>query len=224
LQHVVRPGDTFVDIGANIGMVTLLARHLVGDTGRVIACEPNPRLRARLENLVARNRLAGVDLVAKALGEAAGSAELHEFSGHTGWGSLAAQGPAGAATTAVWQVPVVRGDDLLATAPPGPMVVKIDVEGFEVPVLRGLRQTLASRSPAVLVEVADAHQRRAGFSAAELCGELQGLGYRGFELRTLRRCGLGRRLQLLPLVGEVRAEIDALFVPPIGPMAARGLG
>ncbi|MBL8752074.1 MAG: FkbM family methyltransferase [Planctomycetes bacterium] len=224
LQHVLRPGDCFVDIGANIGMVTLLARHLVGPSGHVMACEPNPRLRARLEDLVALNRLAGVELVAKALGEAPGTAELREFAGHTGWGSLAARGPDGAATTAVWQVPVVRGDDLLAAAPAGPMVVKIDVEGFEVPVLRGLQTTLAKRAPAVLVEVADAHQRRAGHSAAALRGELERLGYRGYELRTQRRLGFARRLQLVPLAAEVHGEIDALFLPQDGPLAARGLG
>ncbi len=222
LQQVLRPGDCFVDVGANLGMVTALGRRLVGDSGRVIACEPNPRLRSRLEDLIARNRLAGVEIVAKALGEAPGTAELREYSGHTGWGSLAPTGPEGAATTATWQVPVVRSDDVFAAVPANqPLVVKIDVEGFEVPVLRGMQDTLRQRLPLVFVEVANAHQHRAGYSAAALRDELERHGYRGYELRMRRHLGFGRRLQFVPLPASIEGEVDAVFVPPRGALAAR---
>ncbi len=222
LQVVLRPGDCFVDIGANIGMLALLGHHLVGVHGRVIACEPNPRLRERIESLVRTNNLQRLQLVASALGELPAMAELSEYAGHTGWGSLAPRGPEGADKTATWNVPVVRGDDVLAAVPTSqPMVIKIDVEGFEVPVLRGLQQTLATHRPLVFVEVADAHQQRAGFSAAALRGLLERQGYRGFALG-LRRHGLfGRRLQWLPLAADQAAEVDAVFVPSAGPMGER---
>ncbi len=159
--------------------------------------------------------------MAKALGEHPGTAELREFAGHTGWGSLSATGPDGAAATAVWQVPVVSGVEVLAgVAAEQPLVVKIDVEGFEVPVLRGLKRTL-DRWPLVMVEVADAHQRRAGFSAAQLRALLEQRGYRGFAMLAVRRLGFGRRVELLPLDRCHVAEVDAVFVPPQGPLAAR---
>jgi FkbM family methyltransferase len=222
LQQVLVAGDCFVDIGANLGMVSALAHRLVGPTGLVLACEPNPRLQRRIAELIADNGLTRLVVIDRAIGEAPGTAELREFAGHTGWGSLAARGPDGAAVTATWTVPVVTGDGIVATVPGHhPLAIKIDVEGFEVPALRGLRQTLATRWPLVFVEVAEAHQVRAGYSAAELRHELESRGYRGFELALRRRGLFGRRLQLAPLVPHQHPEVDAVFVPPEGPFAAR---
>lgn len=222
LLQVLHTGDCFVDIGANIGMLSLVAHRLVGATGRVIACEPNPRLRGRIEELIVANRLQNVELVAKALGAEEGTAELREFAGHTGWGSLVANGPNGAAATATYRVPVIRGDTVLGAVPASqPTVVKIDVEGFEVPVLRGLAQSLVSHAPLVFVEVADAHQRRAGYSAKELVGELERAGYRGYSLALRRHAVFGRKLAFTPFAVQPDGEVDAMFVPNVGPWRTR---
>lgn len=69
MRLAVRPGDTFVDVGANLGMITLLACRLVGDSGRVLACEPNPRLADRLEVLARDNGIEHLDVARTALGE-----------------------------------------------------------------------------------------------------------------------------------------------------------
>lgn len=221
LQRVLRPGDAFVDVGANLGLVTLLASRLCGPTGCVVACEPNPALGERLAANVRRNDLANVRLVREALGDARGTARLHLYGGHPGWGSLTTVGPEGAAATAVYDVPVALGDDVLRAVPAHhPLVIKIDVEGFEVPVLRGLRGTLAARQPLVILEVADAHQRRAGFSAAQLRAEIERIGYRGYAIET-RRSLLRHRLRLLPIDQSRRTEVDGLFVPRHGPLAER---
>jgi hypothetical protein len=162
-----------------------------------------------------------VRLVAEALGGEAGTAELREYDGHSGWGSLSAAGPEGATATATFRVPVTTGDNLLQAVPADqPLVLKIDVEGHEVPVLRGLQQTLAVRQPLVFLEVCDAHQRRAGFSAAELRAAIEGHGYRGFAVDTTRSL-LRHELRLLPIEQSVRSEIDALFVPVRGPLHDR---
>ena len=222
LMQFLASGDAFVDIGANLGMLSLLAHHRVGPTGRVLACEPNPRMQARIREAIAANSLANLEVVGAAIGAEAGTAELHEFSGHAGWGSLSAAGPAGAMETAKWTVPVVVGDELVAKVPnQHPLVFKIDVEGFEVPVLRGLRRTMSTRWPLVFVEVADAHQRRAGYSAAELRHELEQHGYQGHALSMVRRGLLGRTLRTQPLAQCTLPEIDAVFVPPQGVMADR---
>lgn len=220
LRALLRPGDTFIDIGANLGLLALLGARLVGDQGQVVACEPNPTLRARLDGLIQRNRLANFRIVGAAFGNAAGTAELHEYAGHSGWGSLSDAGPGGLAPTRSYTVPLVTGDQAFADLPARPTVLKIDVEGHEVPVLQGLRRTLAERQPAVFLEVADGHQRRAGHSAAAMCGELERLGYRGFAL-TMPRALFGRRLRLLPLAACRETEFDALFVPAGGPLAGR---
>ncbi|MFN3240370.1 MAG: FkbM family methyltransferase [Planctomycetota bacterium] len=221
LQRVLRPGDRFVDIGANLGMLSLVAAAAVGETGSVLACEPNPRMVERLRQTLERNRLQTVELLHTAVSDAPGTAELREFAGHAGWGSLSAQGPDGAAATASYQVACRVGDDLLsADDPQQPLVIKVDVEGHEVPVLRGLRQTLAARLPLVFVEVVDEHQRRAGFSAGELRDELERLGYRGFVLDAQRRW-LRHDVTLRPLQAREPHEVDVLFVPPRGALRER---
>lgn len=221
LQASLLPGDTFVDVGANLGMLTLLAARLVGPTGRVVACEPNPVVAQRLVGHLQRNAIGHVAFVGKALGSAPGIAELRQFGGHSGWGTLAEQGPEGQAASGAFQVPVVVGDELLASLPDaGGLAIKIDVEGYEVPVLRGLAQTLQRRRPLVFLEIADAHQRRAGYSAAALLAELDRCGYRGFALE-FPRVGWRRRFTLCPIAQTHAAEVDAVFVPPQGPMAAR---
>lgn len=222
LLHVLRPGDAFVDIGANLGHMSLLARSCVGATGRVLACEPNPDLVQRLRATFVDNGFTNVDLVACAVGSSTGSAELREYAHHSGWGSLSAVGPNGATATHHWTVAMIAGDDLLVRVPrEQPLVLKIDVEGHEVPVLQGLVRTLPERWPLVLLEVADEHQRRAGFSAAELRAPLESLGYRAFATVAARRGVAGRELELQPLDSASAAEVDAVFVPPAGPFRDR---
>jgi FkbM family methyltransferase len=221
LRAVLRPGDAFVDVGANLGLVTLLGSRLVGETGVVLACEPNPTLGSRLQAHVQRNELRNVRIVAQALGGEPGTAELREYDGHSGWGSLSAAGPAGATATATFRVAVTTGDSVLQAVPPQhPLVLKIDVEGHEVPVLRGLQRTLAERQPLVFLEVCDAHQRRAGFSANELRNAIERFGYRGYAVDT-RRSLLRHALRLLPIEQSDRHEVDALFAPLSGPLHDR---
>ena len=69
ISECVRPGDTFVDIGANIGMITLLAARLVGPEGTVEAFEPNPDVYRRLSHNVQCNMLNNVSLHAVGLSD-----------------------------------------------------------------------------------------------------------------------------------------------------------
>ena len=219
MHKVLRPGDAFVDIGANLGLVSLLASRLVGPAGVVLACEPNPSLGSRLQSHVQRNGLRHVQIVAEALGSEAGVAELREYAGHSGWGSLSAVGPEGEVETAIHRVAVVAGDDVAARIPGvHPLVIKIDVEGHEVPVVRGLARTLGARQPLVFLEVVDAHQRRAGYSAAELRSHIERFGYRGYGIETSRSL-LRHSLRFVPI--DESTSPDALFVPVCGPLHDR---
>ncbi|MBM4061692.1 MAG: FkbM family methyltransferase, partial [Planctomycetes bacterium] len=221
LQQVLRPGDAFVDVGANLGLVAMLASRLVGPSGRVVACEPNPAVLERLRAALQHNGIGNVEVVAAALGEAPGAAELRVYGGHSGWGSLAAEGPPELTAAATHRVELRTGDAVLGPLPPAqPLVIKIDVEGHELPVLRGLRRTLAARLPLVFLEVADVHQRRAGHSAAALLGELERYGYVGYGLTSRRTLG-GHRLGLESVAGRSGGEFDAVFVPDRGPLRER---
>jgi len=137
LLSSVRPDDCVWDIGANVGFYTeqlsKLARH-------VVAFEPVPDCCRQIE----AKHLANVECMEIALGDAAGSQSMfinRQFS------SLVWTPSPDARTHAVQ---VARGDDL--TSLPRPTVVKIDVEGYETEVVRGMQQTLAGVR-AVFVEV-----------------------------------------------------------------------
>ena len=71
-------GDGFVDVGANIGTYSLLARRLVGPTGRVVAFEPHPVAAARLRENVELNRIDNIEVHEAAVADVAGEAEFLE--------------------------------------------------------------------------------------------------------------------------------------------------
>ncbi len=170
VRTVVRPGDTVVDVGANIGFVALEAASAVGPGGRVIAYEPHPRILRFLSGNAALNGWRHLELRGAAVGGRAGTARITD-------GVADDQNRLSPDDGGV-EVPVVTLDDDL---PPGPIrLLKIDVEGFEVAVLQGGPGAL-ERTSWIYVEVAEAHQARFGHDAAEL---LAILAASGFELWT----------------------------------------
>lgn len=148
----LRRGDTFVDVGANVGFFSLLAARLVGPTGRVVAIEALGPAADVIEANAARNGLS-VEVLRLAVGD--GRADTI--------GLWTTRHPGGAATEAGDRPPDVTGrvdvpasslDQLLVggrLAPP--TLVKIDVEGAELAVLAGARQLLREGRPTLLIEL-----------------------------------------------------------------------
>lgn len=134
----IRPGDCVWDVGANVGLYSTMFSGIVGPAGKVIAFEPSPTNFARLETAVAS--LNNVILMPMGLGETSGPMAFAEGSDAVGaTGRVLPK--AGAATGP--RVEVRRGDDLVRLAEAAvPNLMKIDTEGFELEVLRGLTDTL----------------------------------------------------------------------------------
>jgi FkbM family methyltransferase len=149
---ILRPGDTVLDIGANIGLTMLRAAHWVGKAGQVHAFEPNPQMQQQLKESIAYNQLSNVTLHRVALGDQPGTLELNVPLGHSGAGSLVRKDSDPSKFESV-QVAVKTLDSIFPVM--GHIrLVKIDVEGFEPQVLRGAHQ-LCSRNPpdAMLIEL-----------------------------------------------------------------------
>lgn len=144
--HFLRPGDLFVDVGANIGSYTLLASSVCG--ARTVAIEPNPGTVRHLERNIAVNGIENdVDLKVTAVGEETGTIAFT-----TGLDTMNRVATAG--DRVVQTVPLARLDDLLDSCEP--TLIKMDVEGFETPALRGAEETLNSPSLiAVMLETVD---------------------------------------------------------------------
>ena len=180
LELLLRPGDRFVDVGANIGMITLHARWLVGAEGRIDCFEPNPDCVAAIRANLALNAIENVHIHPCALGDHAGPMTLHLTSEHSGTATLAETGDD---TVREFSVAVQTGDEALRETP---QVIKIDVEGFELQVLRGLRRTLAQSSPFVLTEVIESQLAKAGERTSDLLDFFATQGYRAYGIGLTR--------------------------------------
>jgi FkbM family methyltransferase len=178
-SRLVRPGDCVIDIGANLGLVTLTMAALVGATGQVHAFEPNPRMIAFLEDAIERNGLTNVKLHRVALGAREGELKLSIPPSNAGAASLveARQTEGGIDTI----VPVRTLSSIMSGQDIGRVrLVKIDVEGFEPEVLAGATEFF-SRQPAdaLLFELNDATDSLARHPTIVTLAEL---GYDFFSL------------------------------------------
>lgn len=179
-QRFLKSGDHVVDIGANVGYFSLLAATLVGPAGHVTSFEPNPTIYGQLQANIARNRLPVVAHQA-ACSDHDGEVGLYISdgwnSGECSFSSLNASG------TRAQKISCVVADNVLEDRPP-PNFIKIDVEGAEMLVLKGLSRTLSAAHPALCLEVDDRKLVNMGSSSREIYGYLSSFGY------TLTRLGV----------------------------------
>lgn len=162
-EHL-RPGMTVVDVGANVGFYTSQFSRLVGERGSVYAFEPDPFCGAILDRRFRRLTTANVRVEHAALGEAAGSVTLYCSLRDRAESRVHPFDPA--VPVEEVRVRALRLDDFCRDRGLDRLdVVKIDVEGAEVAVLRGMRGLMAPRPPDwMLVEFSPEHLRRAGES------------------------------------------------------------
>ncbi len=181
LDAWLRPGDAALDCGAQKGYVALHLGRAVGRSGRVLAFEPDARARAALEQHIARNGLPQIEPIACALGEAAGTLRFH-LSSQLGWSTAFPNALAAPKVTETVEVPMATLDELRRSGhiawPAGQLRwIKIDCEGSEVRVLRGMQATLHAEDPLLWIEINADALCAAETSAGELFDLLRGLGY-----------------------------------------------
>lgn len=142
-------GDTFVDVGGNNGYYSMLASKVVGPTGRVLAFEPNPAAFSRLLRNRSLNAADNVSARCLALSDRKATASLFLDPDEDGRSTMVStprrwqRGPTGLA------VPTDRLDRILDGVTP--RLVKIDVEGHELPVLRGMEGLVDAPGPPCLI-------------------------------------------------------------------------
>ncbi|HEY9839530.1 MAG: FkbM family methyltransferase [Candidatus Sericytochromatia bacterium] len=178
LLHGLRPDDLFVDIGANAGVYSLLAAGLC--QSRVLAIEPLPETFAQLQTQIRLNRLEAL-IDARQLGLSNQTGQLY-FS--TGLGTMNHVVSKPAAGEAVIEVPVCRLDQLLQTPV---RMLKIDTEGFELPVLQGADACLSRPElQAIIIELNGSGQHY-GYSDQAIDTLLRGYGFAPFRYLPFER-------------------------------------
>jgi FkbM family methyltransferase len=221
---VLQPGDVAVDVGANIGYYSLLFAGQVGPHGRVVAVEPVPSIVARLRENLRLNRVTTVDVAEAAAAEAPGSVEVFRAPGDNLGRSATVAGQGFVSEGTVRKVPAAE----LVPVELWPRVrlVKVDTEGDELGVLRGL-EPLLEAMPAgavVLAELSPDGMQERGGDAHPLLELMAGLGFRAEVLPNSYEVDdyIAPRPQALrPLTGAPEHLVDVLFRKDRAPDDAR---
>jgi FkbM family methyltransferase len=176
----LRPGQTALDVGANIGLMTLLMARAVGPSGKVFAFEPGPRSFHILRNNIAANGYENVIAVNSVAGDRNTDTEL-QVCGTGESDNRAADVAADAKAYYRIRIKAIVLDDYLD----GRRVdlAKIDVQGSEFKVLSGLRRTIA-KNPAIqiIAEYGPGWLEAAGVSPNDYFALIEGMGLAMFDL------------------------------------------
>ena len=181
LVSVLRPGDVVLDVGANVGFLTVIMARLVGSAGHVYAFEPVPANAALIRRNARRNGFRHVTVLEQAVAAQAGRAEL-VLAAYSGGAALASADRPPDAVDSI-DVEVVTVDIAVADGRVrSPQLVKIDVEGAELAVLEGMTRTIGDARPIVLCEV-DAGDADRFASKRQAC--IDHLEEAGYDVRVL---------------------------------------
>ena len=178
LQKYLDSGSSFLDIGANIGLMSVIASKHVGETGLVYAVEANPNTVSILQTNIELNGCKNIELLPVALSDERGTALLFEnWEVNRGGASLISQGSQEKGV----EVKMERLDDLF-NEDTKINLVKIDVEGFEPQVLRGGMTWFRKQLPIFIIEVSEKREKEVGPSPQEVMELVRTIGnYRFYK-------------------------------------------
>jgi FkbM family methyltransferase len=166
----VKPGETWLDVGAHYGYTALALAHFVGGRGRVFAFEPMLTSAGALAETRRLNDLKQLTLVPLALGDARGL-ELEVLPVVRGMADRTLNAHAAAWSETLLVASLDEIWEALCSGDARVHGIKIDVQGMELSVLRGMKNLLQTQHPKLVVEV------HAGVSREELCALMRQIGY-----------------------------------------------
>lgn len=203
----LRADDVVLDVGAHVGLFSVLAGRAVGSGGRVIAFEPEATTANLLRSNLSDNGIAWGEVVEAAVADQPGRASLHRSLEHGGEGRSAYNTLVGGdQTVAAGEVAVVTIDGVLAERKiDRASFMKLDVEGAELNAWRGAAGTVQRRAiGVVMIEFTEQNLKRAGHSTAALRDAVRASGYELYRFDT-------DALQLVPAEVEDVIWYDNLF-------------
>ncbi len=155
LAERLKPGDVFFDLGANIGLFTLLAARIVGTSGEVFSFEPDSQNAARLRRNIDRNQFSNITVVEAGIWSSTGKLSFvaaEATSPDRGVGTFMLSSENAEVNRSGTLTQCVALDDFAKTAP-APTAIKCDVEGAELEFLRGAQATLQKFRPWIICEM-----------------------------------------------------------------------
>lgn len=201
LRRTLARGDTFIDVGANYGQLSVLAAALVGPEGRVLAFEPNREWAQLVAEFARQEKLDQLTVHPFGLGEAPTTTRIH---GSTLADSMKRENEDRSQFS---ECEIRVGDEVISPGLlRGKVLLKVDVEGFELQVLRGMRQMLKAVNRAVIEVTPKWIGGTEG--VREMFAMMADAGLRPFHLLESGVAGA----PLSP--DEIHEQVDALFVRP----------
>ena len=187
LNRILREGMVFVDVGANIGELTMVASKRIGSNGRVLAFEPVAKNLLELHKNIRENVLHNAIVVESGLSDYEGEAHIYNSCGqgaendeHFGLNSIYIGNGEG---VAIQSIPLTTLDRFLQDKPQDRIdVIKIDIEGAELACLRGAEYTLRTFRPHLIIEVQKASSAAGGYEQTEILNFLSPFGYSFFRI------------------------------------------
>jgi FkbM family methyltransferase len=183
LRRFLGEGDTFLDVGANVGIISLVASRWVGATGRVYSFEPSRREFDNLVDALERNAVTNAKPLRVAVTSSSGSADLRVAPpSYAGLNTLGSAFPyEGVEVHRMERVNTITLDEFVAAERIArAAVIKLDVEGAELTALTGARRVLREHRPTLIVEVFSRSLGANGTTVTSLERFLKDAGYRLF--------------------------------------------
>ncbi|GAB4132145.1 MAG: hypothetical protein Fur0041_03160 [Bacteroidia bacterium] len=182
LLKELKEGDVFYDIGANIGYFTILAAEKCGRNGHVFAFEPvKSTFELLTENVKLNPHLNNISLMNYAVSDREENLLMYlPEKGKDAWNSIAVKPEGEHFKTEIimtWCPDLHMKEETFIR----PSLIKIDVEGWELHVLKGMKNILTAFQPTLLIEFTAANLKAAGTSGTELAAFLQSMNYRLYE-------------------------------------------
>jgi len=203
LNKIVKPGDVFLDLGANIGYFSLLVATN-SPSVKVISFEPVAGLFQNMNDNVCLNNIKNISTINAAVGETSEEKELF-ISGPDNLGMSSFHHPENYSGRKE-RVKVVALDDWFKTCGLSKIdIIKLDIEGSELAALKGMKQLLEKQKPVLIVEMNPETLSMFNLKPSDICDYLKQLNFEGFLI-----LGNGRLGHLNP--EEIRQTRNVLFI------------
>jgi FkbM family methyltransferase len=182
INKILNTGDVFVDIGANIGLMSIFASYKVGVDGKVIAFEPNPITNKILTENITLNNINNIKVESQALSDINKNGKIYDnFEMNRGSSSLIK--PSEFAVG--YDIEEITFSDYFESFSKVDLI-KIDVEGYELNVLKGAKKFIENsvNPPILIVEFSSMRDNSFGKNTEQLASFIEKLGYRLFKSKT----------------------------------------
>ncbi len=204
IKRIVKPGDVCIDIGANIGGLTLIMAHIVGSHGKVIAVEPHPLIAQRLKANLELNRLNNCCIIQAAISDKEGKATLYTPPDNAFNQGLSSLSPSKLTPNQII-IDTIRGIRLTEDIDNGTCTfVKIDVEGHDLIVLKELKEIITNHRPHIIIEYSRDRWEKNGGTFEQVMEFLSDFNYSVYYIK---------RDIIFPIISEVPDYCDLMCVP-----------